>query len=82
MGLNEDLPYVIGQAMLWALVWLGAAWVVFERTRNDLCLTGKIYALPYSHWGTISPDDPGGHCRCGSTRPRAECEHTFGKPYC
>ena len=73
-----DLPFAIGKGVLWSLLGLGAAWVAFERTRHDICLTGKMYALPQSYFGLVRPGDPSGFCVCGSQKPEASCIHEFG----
>lgn len=77
-GALGDLPFAIGKGVIWSLQWLGHMWVLFERTRHDLCLTGKIYALPRSYYGVVSPGDPSGYCRCGSTEREEACNHEFG----
>ena len=77
-GILGDLPFAIAKGTIWSLQWLGHMWVLFERTRNDLCLTGKIYALPRHYYGVVSPGDPSGYCRCGSTQREEVCNHEFG----
>jgi len=78
LGVLGDLPFAIGQGALWSLLWLGWMWVLLERTRNDICLTGKIYILPRSYYGIIPPNDPSGYCPCGSQQQAQECNHEFG----
>ncbi|MEK6299645.1 MAG: hypothetical protein AABO41_02900 [Acidobacteriota bacterium] len=73
-----NLPFAIGKTTIWSLQWLGHMWVLLERTRNDLCLTANIYALPYKYYGIVSPGDPSGYCRCGSGQQEEECNHKFG----
>lgn len=78
-GLLGDLPFTIGMGALWAAQWLGLMWCLDERTRNDLCLTAKIYALPEGYYGVVRPGDPSGYCRCGSAEPEETCNHEFGR---
>ncbi|MGH9436320.1 MAG: hypothetical protein ACRD22_00135 [Terriglobia bacterium] len=77
-GLLGNLPYAIGKGAIWSLQWLGHMWVLFERTRNDLCLTGNIYALHRPYYGVITPGDPSGFCPCGSGVGESSCNHQFG----
>lgn len=77
-GILGDLPYAIGKGAIWSLQWLGHMWVRFERTRNDLCLAGKIYALPRQYYGAVAPGDPSGYCSCGSGAKKDACGHEFG----
>jgi hypothetical protein len=76
-GTLGDLPFAIGKGTIWSLQWLGHMWVLFERTRNDLCLTANIHALPRSYYGIVSPGDPSGYCKCGSGQPEEMCNHKF-----
>ncbi len=73
-----DLPFAIGQGALWSLQWLGHMWVLFERTRNDLCLTAHVYALSNTYYGVIAPGDPSGYCKRGSGEREDSCSHNFG----
>jgi hypothetical protein len=73
-----DLLHTIGRTAIWSLQWLGLMWCFFERTRNDICLTARVYALPQRYYGVITPGDPSGYCKCGSARPERECIHEFG----
>jgi hypothetical protein len=77
-GILGDLPYAIGKGAIWSLQWLGHMWVLFERTRNDLFLTGSIYALPRQYYGGVAPSDSTGYCSCGSGIKKDECYHKFG----
>ncbi len=77
-GILGNLPYAIGKGTIWSLQWLGHMWVLFERTRNDLFLTGGIYALPRRYYGGVTPGDPSGYCSCGSGVKKDECYHQFG----
>ena len=77
-GSLDDLPYAMGKGAIWSLQWLGHMWVLFERTRNDLFLTGSIYALPRQYYGGVAPSDPSGYCSCGSGIKKDECYHKFG----
>ena len=77
-GLLGDLPFAIGLGKLWSTQWLGWMWGLFERTRNDICLTAKVYALPKAYWGVVRPSDPSGYCPCGSTLMEEDCRHEFG----
>ena len=79
-GLLGNLPFAVGLAALWSLQWLGHMWVLFELTRNDICLTAKIFSLPRTYYGVISPEDPSGYCRCGSGKMQKACSHVFGLP--
>jgi hypothetical protein len=47
-----------GRTMGFAMAGTDVGIVLCERTRNDLCLTGKIYALEPEYYGAISPGDP------------------------
>jgi len=78
-GELSDLPFTIGMTALWALTWLGWMWGLFERTRGDLCLTAKIYALPFSYYGIVHPGVAGEYCPCGSTALAGVCPHYFGR---
>lgn len=77
-GTLGDLPFAIGMSTIWALQWLALMWVLFERTRNDLCLTGRIHALPRQYYGMVSPGDPSGYCSCGIGEREEACKHEFG----
>jgi hypothetical protein len=77
-GTLGDLPFAIGMSTIWALQWLGLMWVLFERTRNDICLTGCIHALPGEYYGIVSPGDPSGYCSCGIGEREEACNHEFG----
>jgi hypothetical protein len=72
------LLHTIGRTSIWALRWLGLMWCFFERTRNDICMTARIYALPQRYYGVITPGDPSGYCKCGSALSDKECNHEFG----
>lgn len=78
-GAFSNLPFFTARGALWALVWLGWMWNHFDRTRRDICLTTKIYALPASYYGIVRPGDPSGYCPCGSTQREEVCCHAFGK---
>jgi hypothetical protein len=78
-GELSDLPATIGLSALWALQWLGWMWNIFDRTRKDLCLTAKIYALPVSYYGVLRPGSAGEYCPCGSTSLSDVCPHHFGR---
>ena len=78
-GEQSDLPFAIGSSSLWALTWLGSMWNMFDRTRKDLCLTAKIYALPEMYYGIVRPGKPTDYCPCGSTQLGAACPHHFGR---
>ena len=77
-GTLGDLPFTIGMSTIWALQWLGLMWVLFERTRNDMCLTARIYALPHQYYGIVFPGDPSGYCSCGRGEREEACKHEFG----
>jgi hypothetical protein len=77
-GILGNLPFAIGKGAIWSLQWLGHMWVLFERTRNDLCLTGNIYALPRQYYGVVAPGDPSGFFSCGSGVTKDKCFHQFG----
>lgn len=77
-GILGDLPFAIAKGTLWSLQWLGLLWVLFERTRNDLCLTANINALTPHYYGIVSPGDPSGYCSCGSGERAEACDHKFG----
>lgn len=79
-GVLANIPFSAGQGALWALQWLGQMWVNLERTRNDLCLTANVYALPNSYYGLVRPGAPDDHCLCGSQQLRRDCNHDFGSP--
>jgi hypothetical protein len=79
-GELSELPFTIGFTALWALTWLGWMWNLFDRTRKDLCLTAKIYALPAVYYGIIRPGKPEDYCPCGSTKRSQVCAHYFGRP--
>jgi hypothetical protein len=78
-GVLGDLPYVIGSAALWSLVWLGLMWNLFDRTLRDMCLTARIYELPEVNSGVVRPTPSDDFCICGSTRKSADCPHYFGR---
>jgi hypothetical protein len=78
LGIPSNIPFSVGKGALWALLWLGQMWVHFERTRNDLCLTAKLYALPNSYYGLIRPGRPENYCLCGSQQLLRDCNHEFG----
>lgn len=78
-GELSDLPFTIGMSSLWALTWLGRTWNLFDRTRKDLCLTAKIYALPVSDYGIVRPGTSDEYCPCGSTTATEDCPHYFGR---
>ena len=77
-GILANLPYSAAKGALWALDWLGKMWVNLERTRNDLCLTAKLYALPNPYYGLVRPGKPDDYCRCGSQKLLRDCNHEFG----
>jgi hypothetical protein len=77
-GILGDLPFAIGKGTIWSLQWLAQMWVLFELTRNDLCLTANINHLGHSYYGTVSPGDPSGYCKCGSGHLEETCIHKFG----
>lgn len=77
-GILGDLPFAIGKGTIWSLQWIGLMWVLFERTRNDLCLTANIHQLGRSYYGIISPGDPSGYCKCSSGQLEGTCIHKFG----
>jgi len=80
-GELSELPFTIGFTALWALTWLGWMWNLFDRTRKDLCLTAKVYALPGAeYYGVVHPGKPEDYCPCGSTNRGRECPHYFGRP--
>lgn len=76
----SELPFTIGSTALWALTWLGWMWNLFDRSRKDLCLTAKIYALPADYYGIVRPGKPEDYCPCGSTKRGQVCAHYFGRP--
>jgi hypothetical protein len=78
-GQLSDLPFTIGVSALWALIWLGWMWNLFDRVRKDLCLTAKLYELPSAYFGITLPGKPDDYCPCGSTRRSKECPHYFGR---
>jgi hypothetical protein len=75
----SDLPFTVGMTALWALTWLGWMWNLLDRIRKDMCLTGKIYALPATYYGIVHPGKPEDYCPCGSTRRGQLCPHYFGR---
>jgi hypothetical protein len=77
-GVLSDLPVTTARGALWSLVWLGWMWNLFDRTRRDICLTARIYALPASYYGIVRPGDPSGYCSCGSDQREEFCRHEFG----
>jgi len=79
-GELSDLPFTIGMTTLWALTWRGWMWNLFDRTRKDLCLTAKIYALPAAYYSIVRPGKPEDYCPCGSTTRSQLCAHYFGRP--
>lgn len=78
-GELSDLPFTVGMTTLWALTWFGWMWNLFDRTRKDLCLTARIYALPAVYYGIIRPGEPEDYCLCGSTKRSQMCAHYFGR---
>jgi hypothetical protein len=78
-GVLSDLPVVTARGALWSLVWLDWRWNLFDRTRRDMCLTARIYALPASYYGIVRPGDPSGYCSCGSGQREEGCHHEFGE---
>lgn len=74
-GLLGDLPFAVAEGALWAMKWLTQMWILFERTRNDLCLTANTFALGDDYYGNLRAPERGQPCQCKCPPP---CRHAFG----